>query len=127
MTRPPATAAAKRSNWLMLTFHFCESHSMGTSGMPSSSPCGCEPHRIWDTPSSTKVSPMVAMKSVMGGWLVSGRSTMRSVAMPSKTMRAAVAASASQKFHPISSSDTKVSAAKNTIEPCAKLNTPEAL
>ena len=35
---------------------------------------------------------------------------------------------ASQKFTPhFSISDTKVSAAKNTIAPCAKLKTPEAL
>ena len=42
-------------------------------------------------------------------------------------MATIVTASASQMFQPRSSSDTKVRAAKNTIEPWAKLNTPEAL
>ena len=70
---------------------------------------------------------MVAMNSVIGGWLTSGRSTTRSVTMPSSTITASVTTSASQKFQPRSSSETKVSAAKNTIAPCAKLNTPEAL
>ena len=70
---------------------------------------------------------MVAMNSVIGGWLISGRSTMRSVSMPSTTMAASVTASASHRFQPRSRSDTNVSAAKNTIDPCAKLNTPEAL
>jgi flagellar motor component MotA len=70
---------------------------------------------------------MVAMSSVIGGWLISGRSTMRSVSMPSTTITTSVTASASQKLTPFSTITTKVSAAKNTIEPCAKLNTPEAL
>ncbi len=67
------------------------------------------------------------MNSVIGGWLTSGRSTILSVSTPSSTIAASVAANASQKFQPRSSSETKVSAAKNTIAPWAKLNTPEAL
>ena len=67
------------------------------------------------------------MNSVIGAWLTSGRSTTRSVATPSSTITASVAARASQKFQPRSVSETNVSAAKNTIEPWAKLNTPEAL
>ena len=47
--------------------------------------------------------------------------------MPSTTITASVTTIASQKFTPLSSSDTNVSAAKNTIAPCAKLNTPDAL
>ena len=70
---------------------------------------------------------MVAMNSVIGGWLTSGRSTTFSIAIPSTTITASVMSSASQKFTPRSTSDTKVSAAKNTIAPWAKLNTPEAL
>jgi len=69
----------------------------------------------------------VAMNSVICGWFTSGRSTMRSVARPSTIIAASVATSASQKLSPISCKPTKVAAAKNTIAPCAKLNTPEAL
>ena len=39
-------------------------------------------------PSSTKVSPMVAMNSVICGWFTSGRSTRRSIAIPSTTITA---------------------------------------
>ncbi len=67
------------------------------------------------------------MNSVICGWLTSGRSTRRSIAIPSTTITASVTTSATQKFMPCSTSETKVSAAKNTIAPCAKLNTPEAL
>ena len=111
----------------MLMFHFSDSHSIGTSGMPSSRPCGCEPQRICDSPSSTNVRPIVAMRSVIGGWLTSGRSTVRSITMPSSTIATRVTASASQMFQPRSINETKVSAAKKTSEPCAKLKTPDAL
>jgi hypothetical protein len=43
----------------------------------------------------------------------------RSIAIPSTTMTASVIPIASQKLTPRSSSDTNVSAARNTIEPCA--------
>ncbi len=72
-------------------------------------------------------SPMVAMNSVIGGWLTSGRRTMRSVSRPSTTIATSVSGTASQKCKPCSVRLTQVSAAKNTIEPWAKLNTPEAL
>jgi hypothetical protein len=103
------------------------SHCIGTSWMPSSSACGWEPHTACDRPSTTNVRPIVAMNSVIGGWFTSGRSTTFSMPMPSSTMTASVIASASQKFTPILTIETKVSAARNTIAPCAKLNTPEAL
>ena len=73
------------------------------------------------------MSPIVAMNSVIGGWLTSGRSTILSIAMPSRIIKASVITSASANGTPRSSSDTNVSAAKNTIAPCAKLKTPEAL
>ena len=60
---------------------------------------------------------MVAMKSVMGGWLTSGRRTMRSISKPSTTIAASVSGSASQKWKPCSTRLTHVSAAKNTIAP----------
>ena len=47
--------------------------------------------------------------------------------IPSTTITASVITMASQKFTPFSTSETNVSAAKNTIAPCAKLKTPEAL
>ncbi len=73
------------------------------------------------------VSPIVAMNSVIGGWFTSGRSTTRSIATPSATMTASVITSASAMCRPRSVKLTKVNAAKNTIAPCAKLNTPDAL
>ena len=67
------------------------------------------------------------MNSVICGWFTSGRNTIRSIAIPSTTITASVMPIASQKLTPRSSSDTNVSAARNTIAPCAKLNTPDAL
>ena len=116
-TNSPATSAANRSNWLMNMPVFSDSHSNGMSVMPSSSPCGCEPQNNCASPSSTKVRPMVAMNSVIGGWFTSGRSTTRSVAMAIRTMAAKVIRKATQKLKPFSTSETKVSAAKNTIAP----------
>ena len=64
---------------------------------------------------------------LIGGWLISGRRTTFSMLMPRTTITPSVMISASQKLIPIFRIDTKVSAARNTIAPCAKLNTPEAL
>ena len=75
----------------------------------------------------TNVRPIVAMNSVICGWLTSGRSTIRSVRRPSAIIATSVSANAIQKCRPISTSPTKVSAAKKTIAPCAKLKTPDAL
>ncbi len=70
---------------------------------------------------------MVAMNSVICGWLTSGRSTTRSIAMPSSDHHRQRDHQREPEVQPRSTSETKVSAAKNTIAPCAKLNTPEAL
>ena len=102
-------------------------HSKGSSWMPRSRLWGCEPHNSCDRPSSRKVSPIVAMNSVICGWLTSGRSTIRSVNRPRTIIAPSVASNASQKLRPISCKPTNVAAAKNTIAPCAKLNTPDAL
>ena len=67
------------------------------------------------------------MNRVICGWFTSGRSTRRSIRIPSTIITASVITSASQKFTPRSTSETNVSAAKNTMAPCAKLNTPDAL
>ena len=68
------------------------------------------------------------MNRVIGGWLTSGRSTVRSMAKPSATITAKRdRRSASQNGTPRSTRLTKVSAANSTIAPCAKLRTPEVL
>ena len=69
----------------------------------------------------------MAISSVSSLWLTSGRSTKRSVAMPTSTIRPTVTGSAAQNGSPSSMKPTKDSTAKNTIAPCAKLNTDEAL
>ena len=75
----------------------------------------------------TKTSPIVAISSVSSLWLTSGRSTKRSVAMPTSTITPMATGSAAQNGNPFSMKPTKVRTAKNTIAPCAKLNTDEAL
>ena len=68
------------------------------------------------------------MNSVICGWFTSGRSTSRSIAMPSTTITASVIDEREPEVHAaLDAATTNVSAAKNTIAPCAKLNTPEAL
>ena len=71
---------------------------------------------------------MVAMNNVMSCWFTSGRSTMRSVTKPSATITTIVTGIATQIEKPnFSCRPTVVSAAKNTMAPWAKLNTPDAL
>ena len=70
--------------------------------------------------------PSVAMKRTMPSWFTSGRSTSRSMSQASATMIATVTASATANGI-FSMRRTSESAAKSTIAPCAKLNTPEAL
>ena len=67
------------------------------------------------------------MNRVIGGWLTSGRSTTRSIAMPSSTITASVVSNASENGTPRSTRLTKVSAANSSIAPCAKFRTPEVL
>ena len=67
------------------------------------------------------------MNRVIGGWLTSGRRTVRSIRMPIATMAASVIAMAIQNGTPRSTRLTKVSAANSTIAPWAKLSTPEVL
>jgi hypothetical protein len=66
------------------------------------------------------------MNSTMPSWFTSGRSTSRSISHASATMIAMVTTSATGNGI-FSMSRTSESAAKSTIAPCAKLNTPEAL
>ena len=47
-------------------------------------------HSSCASPSMKKVRPIVAMNSVICGWLTSGRSTTRSVARPSTTITPSV-------------------------------------
>jgi hypothetical protein len=50
--------------------------------------------------------PIVAMKSVICGWFTSGRSTTRSIAMPSSTITPSVSAKATHGGRPFSSRPT---------------------
>ena len=66
------------------------------------------------------------MKSTIGSWFTSRRSTSASMSHASATMIATVSASATTKGI-FSIRRTSESAAKSTIAPWAKLKTPEAL
>ncbi len=67
------------------------------------------------------------MNSEICGWLTSGRRTNLSIRRPSTIITISVTTSATPNDNPCSVNPTKVSAAKKTSDPCAKLNTPEAL
>ena len=70
--------------------------------MPRSRPRTLAPHIICARPSMKNDRPIVAMNSVICGWLTSGRSTKRSMASASRTIAASVAGSASQNGSPCS-------------------------
>jgi len=74
-----------------------------------------------------KLKPIVAMNSEICGWLTSGRRTNFSIKSPSRIITSKVTSSATANDNPCSISPTKVSAAKKTSDPCAKLKTPDAL
>src|SRR5882724_2178220 len=122
-TRTAAVPAAVSSS----LFNRMPATLKDSSGMPTSSFLTLAPQSISPRPSRTKVSPMVAMKRMMGAWFTSGRSTTRSMPKASATITATVARSATATGSPISMSPTRVRAANSTITPWAKLNTPEAL
>ncbi len=62
--------------------------------------------------------PMVAMNRMIGAWLTSGRSTIRSIAKASTIMMPMVRAKASQGLRPTSSiRPAKHSAANSTMAP----------
>src|SRR5881628_697858 len=95
--------------------------------MPTSSRLTLLPHSISPKPSRKKLRPMVAMNRMMAAWLTSGRRTTRSMATASATIMPIVRASAMATGTPRSIKPTRVSAAKSTITPWAKLKTPDAL
>src|SRR2546430_5801998 len=95
--------------------------------MPTSSRLTLLPHSISPKPSRKKLRPMVAMNRMMAAWLTSGRRTTRSMARASAIITPIVSASAIATGTPRSSRPTRVSAAKSTITPGAKLKTPDAL
>ena len=74
-----------------------------------------------------KARPIVAISRVSSRWPSNGRSTSRSVAMPTTTMTPIAMGTAIHIGTPNSMTPTSVMAAKNTNEACAKLNTDEAL
>ena len=98
-----------------------------SSGMPTSSFLTLAPHTISPKPSKKKLRPMVAMNRMMCSWFTSGRSTTRSIAKASATITRTVTSRAATTGAPRSMSPTRVSAAKSTMTPWAKLKTPEAL
>src|SRR4030095_5993627 len=123
LTSTAAVIAAVSSSWLI-----CTPRTMNErSGIPMSSFLTLAPQSISPKPSRKKFRPIVAMNRMMCAWLTSGRSTSRSIAKASATITAVVNASATTTGAPRSRSPTRVSAAKSTITPWAKLNTPEAL
>jgi len=67
------------------------------------------------------------MKRMIGSWLTSGRSMKRSIKKAMAIIASAATRKDAQIGRPRSSKPTKVSAAKSTMVPCAKLNTPDAL
>src|SRR2546426_2566008 len=97
------------------------------SGMPTSSRLTLLPHSISPKSSRKKLRPMVAMNRMMAAWLTSGRRTTRSMARASAIITPIVSASAIATGTPRSIRPTRVSAAKSTITPWAKLKTPDAL
>ena len=82
-----------------------------------------------------KAMPMVDMNSVSPSWLTNGPSANRSISQAEIAMMSAANSSAPmtalQYGKPCatrkSSERTSARPASSTIEPCAKLNTPEAL
>ena len=95
------------------------------------------PQMVWPKPSRKKVTPRVAISSATGSCATSGRRTMRSISqaritmMPAASTKATASAGkpAGMPVKPGSHSARRASAsaANNTIAPCAKLKTPEAL
>ncbi len=125
-TNMAALVAANRSNWLNIN-PFSISHSTGVSGMPMLSPWTSVPHIPWPRPSKKNASPMVAIKRMMGGLATRGRSMIHSMAVARTIIAAKVTKNATHSGSAFSRRHTKVRAAKRTMAPWAKLNTPEAL
>src|SRR5499433_3015248 len=123
VTRTAAVNAAVISSRLICT-PFTRNE---LSGMPTSSFFTLAPHTISPKPSRKKLSPMVAMNRMMCSWFTSGRSTTRSMAKAMAIMTTMVRARATGTATPFSIRPTRVSAAKSTMTPCAKLKTLEAL
>ena len=94
------------SNFETLMPALSVSHWIGSSCSPRSSPRTLAPHIICANPSMKNVSPIVAMNSVICGWLTSGRSTTRSVTSPSTTIASNAPGSASHGERPSSSRPT---------------------
>jgi len=106
VTRSAATPAATRSNFETFIPVVSVSHWIGSSCRPSSRPRTLAPHTSCARPSMKNARPIVAMNSVICGWLTSGRSTMRSVTSPSTIITTSVAGMASHGDRPCSSRPT---------------------
>ena len=106
VTRIAATPAATRSNFDTFIPVVSVIHCSGSSCRPSSRPRTLAPQVICARPSMKNVRPIVAMNSVICGWLTSGRSTTRSITSPSTIITTSVAGTASQGEKPCSSNPT---------------------
>lgn len=126
-TSTAAMPAAARSKRLTSTPVESRIDAMGSSTMPSDSGRTSLPHNKGARPSRKNDSPIVAMNNVIGDWFTSFRSTKRSVARLINTMTPNAPIAASHSGKPCSIRPTTDSAAKYTIAPWAKLNTPDAL
>ena len=90
----------------------------------------------WPTPSRKYVIPSVAISNVVPSWLTNCRNTKRSINQATANITAVAKANASKlTSSPLptpealnhSEKRAMANAANNTIAPCAKLNTPDAL
>ena len=100
---------------------------MALSGRPIFKSLGSPPQIASPKPSIKKATPMVAMNRLRPSWPTRGRSTTRSATKASATMIRRENAPARYQGTPSLIMPAKLSAAKNTIAPWAKLKTLDDL
>jgi hypothetical protein len=111
-----ATMPAVMSSWLISMPVLSMIQLIGSSWIPRLRFRTSTPHMSCATPSMTNERPIVAINNVSSLWLTSGRSTKRSVAMPTSTITPIATGNAAQNGSPSSMTPTKVRTAKNTNE-----------
>ena len=123
------TAAAMSRCWKMTTPPNT-SHELEPVGKPSSLVIivfGSPPKIDSPKPIRNELSPIVAMKRMMSGWLTRGRRTTRSTVNASRNIMPIARITPSQAGTPSSCNPTSVRAPNTTMMPWAKLNIPDAL
>ena len=132
LLRKASSATTSRAATTTAVMSFCSRisrppHGSSTTlsvGMPSSSviiTLFSPPKMISPKPMRNSVMPIVAMKRMMSGWPTSGRSTTRSMVTASTNMTPSVRITQIHAGTPMACRPTRVSAAKTTMMPCAKL------